>query len=398
MLLEKAKEHGRLVLRCLLAVLLLAALPGAARAQTEISTWQQLHEMRNDLGGDYVLLNDLCPEDEGYTTYSGPGQGWLPVGVWPQFTGSFDGQGHTITGLRMARGDKAGLFGWTSGATIQNIGLVDVNVSGQIGVGPLVGDAGGGTVITKAWATGSVSGNGNVGGLVGSISGAQVTHSYSTCSVTAAGNHAGGLVGYVWTGSTISNTYATGAVSGADYVAALLGYARGSTLEESYGTGVVTGTAVNTRGLVGFALHPTSFSHGYWDKQTTGRTVSSGGGTGLDTVQMQGSAATTNMSGLGFAADWYAVEEDVAIGGVTPSADGYPILRALDVETQLLHAGQEPAVPPPGRYWGDFNEDGCVNFGDFVFLLENWGTTVLGGAPIGFGDFLALLENWGVGC
>lgn len=51
----------------------------------------------------------------------------------------------------------------------------------------------------------------------------------------------------------------------------------------------------------------------------------------------------------------------------------------------------------PGRAQGDFNEDGCVDFQDFLFLLEHWGE-MLGSTPVGFADFLALLDNWGIGC
>ncbi len=50
-----------------------------------------------------------------------------------------------------------------------------------------------------------------------------------------------------------------------------------------------------------------------------------------------------------------------------------------------------------GREVGDFNGDGCTDFADFVFLLENWATLALGEPAIGFGDFLAMLENWGKG-
>lgn len=54
-------------------------------------------------------------------------------------------------------------------------------------------------------------------------------------------------------------------------------------------------------------------------------------------------------------------------------------------------------IPPEARAKGDFNNDGCVNFQDFLFLLENWGA-VIDGTAMSFPDFLALLENWGDGC
>ena len=50
-------------------------------------------------------------------------------------------------------------------------------------------------------------------------------------------------------------------------------------------------------------------------------------------------------------------------------------------------------ISPVARALGDLNEDGCINFQDFLFLLEQWGTP-FDGTPIGFTDFLALLEHW----
>ncbi len=60
----------------------------------------------------------------------------------------------------------------------------------------------------------------------------------------------------------------------------------------------------------------------------------------------------------------------------------------------------QPGVYGPVRSeWrqiGDFNNDGCVDFEDFIFLLQNWGE-MIDGIPMGFEDFNALLENWGQG-
>ena len=53
----------------------------------------------------------------------------------------------------------------------------------------------------------------------------------------------------------------------------------------------------------------------------------------------------------------------------------------------------EPADLIPG----DFNYDGCVNFQDFIIMLENWGQEYMG-TTMDFTAFIALLENWGVGC
>ncbi len=144
----------------------------------EIYTWEDLHNMRYNLAGDYVLMNDLGPEDAGYDDYASDqadsGAGWLPVGTGPwtepenHFTGTFDGQNHTITGLYIDRPstNHIGLFGCVGkGGEVRNVGLVDVEVSGDWYVGGLVGSNSG--TVENSYATGNVSGDHKVGGLVG---------------------------------------------------------------------------------------------------------------------------------------------------------------------------------------------------------------------------------------
>lgn len=59
--------------------------------------------------------------------------------------------------------------------------------------------------------------------------------------------------------------------------------------------------------------------------------------------------------------------------------------------------GHYGPAQPDAREIGDFNDDGCVDFQDFLFLINNWGEEI-DGIAMGFNDLDALLENWGVGC
>ena len=128
------------------------------------------------------------------------GNGWQPIGDDSMlFVATFDGNGHTISNLIIARRGTSfiGLFdSIASGAKIANLGLLDLNTIGQTSVGSLVGQNEG--RITNSYATGTVSGIGDrfIGGLVGGSSG-MITNSYATGSVvgTASTSAIGGLVG-----------------------------------------------------------------------------------------------------------------------------------------------------------------------------------------------------------
>ena len=94
---------------------------------------------------------------------------WEPIGAdLNEFTGTFDGNGYVIKNMTIDRSDtnNVGLFGNTDGATIQNLGLENVNVTGTDYTGGLVGSANN-TTVSNSYATGSVTGDVNTGGLVG---------------------------------------------------------------------------------------------------------------------------------------------------------------------------------------------------------------------------------------
>ncbi len=135
---------------------------------------------------------------------------WIPIGkAGSTFTDTFDGKGHTITGLRVNMPDtnNVGLFGvvGTSG-TVQNLG-VSGSVTGRDNVGSVVGSNSG--KITNCYGAGTVTGNEFIGGVAGNNNGT-VTNSYSTCTVNSV-NHGGGVVGHnnevVGVSSTIENSY-----------------------------------------------------------------------------------------------------------------------------------------------------------------------------------------------
>jgi len=210
------------------------------------------------------------------------------------FTGTFNGQGYTITNLAINRPttDYVGLFGYIGSAgAVSNVGLVGGSVTGQNNVGQLAGFNYGN--ITKGSTSGSVTGIYEVGGLVGFNAGT-ITRSYATGAVKGTYDDVGGLVGGNY--GTISDSYAQGSVTGVSdsyYVGGLVGYHTYGTVSTSYATGSVSGStgSRDVGGLIGGSSGG-STSNSFWDTQTSMQTVSAGG-TGKTTAEMKTASTYT---------------------------------------------------------------------------------------------------------
>jgi uncharacterized repeat protein (TIGR02543 family) len=225
-----------------------------------IANAQQLDEVRHDLDAYYVLVDDI--------DLSGIGP-WTPIG-WNEaqwttdaFTGRFDGQGHTISGLTVPDAINAGLFAAIgNGGEVRNLVLSNVAVASSVNYGSAGALAGRlkGTAADIRVSGGTVSGLNHVGGLVGHASdGAVIEASCTDVTVTGdsmLGNYTGGLVGYLEEGS-INASCATGAVSGSWSVGGLVGLIAGGEITDSYAAGAVSGYT-NVGGLIGGAEAPQS--------------------------------------------------------------------------------------------------------------------------------------------
>jgi hypothetical protein len=243
--------------------LALPLLPSAVVASTvtEIRDWYELHAIRDNLDGHYLLMNDLDATTAGYQELASPTanqtKGWEPIGIYEQgeafdpFIGTLDGQGYEIRDLFINRPDEVGvgLFGaiveWDEGGIIENLSVVNSNITGDIGVGGLVGLNGG--TVSNCYCTGKVTGESRVGGLVG-FSIATVSHSSSSGNVTGYSFLAGGLIGYN-TGN-VSNSYSHARMTGGLGVGGLVGGNDGGTVRNSYSSSSVTGDEY-IGGLVG---------------------------------------------------------------------------------------------------------------------------------------------------
>ena len=294
------------------SVAIVGVVTGSARSTasvqaTEITDWNDLAAVRENLDGDYVLANDLDEQTTGYDEHVGdPVEGWEPIGDFDpdadvEFTGTFDGNGHEIAGLKSNRPETnfVGLFGTNEG-TIENVILTDVDITGDRYVGGLVGWNGGevsASSVREADITGKerVGDYGNrVGGLVGSNTGEVSASSVSGADITG-NERVGGLVGR--NGGAVWGSWAAGDVFGDRRVG----------------------------GFVGWNTSNGEVSWGYWDTESSSiqpAGIGSGDGDviGLTTDEMQGEAAAANMDALDFEVTW-AVRTD---------PDDYPRLEWQD--------------------------------------------------------------------
>jgi len=343
------------------------------------------------LNDSFALVSDI---DATGTSSWNDGRGFDPIGrclvvgdsncTGVPFDGSFDGNGHTVTGLTVDRPDEnmTGVFGALGrNGTVVNLTLEDVDVTGGDfnRVGSLVGLSLG--TVDGVRVTGGVTGeNFNVGGVVGASDG-EVTRSYADVDVDGVAA-VGGLVGNTNPNSTVTLSYATGDVSAERRAGGLVGRNIGL-VSDSYATGNVTATDEQAGGLTGsnqrngtvtrsFAVgtvdgesskggisgrlgagegeigeelpqgenETSSIADVYWDTETTRQTDAVGerapgegnvtvrNATGLTTDELQGDAASENAVLLDFSETW-------------TTTDGYPVLAWQAVSEEGEDAGTD---------------------------------------------------------
>lgn len=400
----------------LLGLTLLAPVPAAATgcSLTGLGTGEQPWEVA--AAADLALVGQGdCGTGDSYLqtadiTLAGS---WTPIS---SFSGTFDGDGNTITGLTidLPAGSAVGMFGTSSG-TIRDVHLVDIDVTGQGQVGGLAGNNSG--TITDSSVAGTVTGRDAVGGLAGSNSGtidrssstATVTsvasglsqfgglvgsnsdtirYSFATGDVTATGGNSGktgGLVGHNRSGGQVLDSYARGDVSNAGKditggspgrVGGLVGWGEGGSVTRGFASGGVTDAsdAPDPGGLVGeLKSEGMSVSDSTWDTDTSG-VAEPGPGDGLATSAMTSIATYLDRSwAIEATCDGGGFDPPTAVWGICPSInDGYPYLRwsatasssssngpsTTEPSAPLRDAGTLPSLPAGEASWS--RADGAV--------------------------------------
>lgn len=362
------------------------------------------------------------------------GAGWPMIGyvnveasTFVPFSGSYNGQGHTINGIfiNLSTTEFVGLFRIIEDATLQNIGLTNLSVTAKDEVGGLIGGTQSNDIVDNCYATGSVTANdcqNGCGGLIGTTNDAIVSNCYSGCTVVGltagiTNGNAGGLIGINY--GTAQNCYSAGSVSGTSFVGGLLGasydgstdngkvencYSIASvsatnkvggligvvgscTITNCYSAGSVSGsTAVG--GLVGYDESGSTASGCFWDTQTSGR-GSSVFGTGKTTTQMKTTSTFTN-------AGWdFRGETTNGTNDYWDRADdknnAYPYLSwqyPAAPEIAILGNGNNITDGQTATSTSDHTDFGAVNPSSgsqmYTFTINNTGTVTLNlsGGPL----------------
>ena len=209
------------------------------------------------------------------------GKDWTPIGTDYDnaYTGTFDGGGHTITGLTVTTNDQyAGLFGYLGKfgkfCTVKNVVMDGIQITCNHRLGSAGGVAGYSRAVTieNCSVSGSVSGTMRAGGVVGGLNGGSITGCSSSATVKGTLN-VGGVAGETNSGATMAACYATGNVTieidpiNNTLGGGLVGFnARGRVLA-CYATGNVTSTGSSTGNVyIGGFLggNYTTVIAGYW--------------------------------------------------------------------------------------------------------------------------------------
>lgn len=291
--------------------------------------------------------------------------GFEPVGRSGSFfEGTLDGNGHTIYGLYMNRPYEMyiGLFGRTSTATIKNIGLTNVDITGESVVGGLVGVTYE-TSIENVYSHGTVTGYYTVGGVAGLADG-------TWNMVCSFGNvigygEVGGLVGdggTEWLPLDIYDSYSRADVTATSSVGGFIGYMASGTTNNCYSTGEVTGDT-EVGGFEGgySGVTGNTATACFWDKDTSGQSTSISG-TGKTISQMKTESTFTG-AGWDFNTVW---------GMADFINDGYPYLFGLGgsfgggIISQVIWFQPNNIISGttlPDRATSDGSQDGEITWG-----------------------------------
>lgn len=278
-----------------------------------VSDLTQLDAVRNFKTYNFLQTADI---DASETLTWNAGAGWLPIGTGTSdyFAGTYDGAGHKISDLFIYNPtiDYIGLFGCSyNSSVIRNIGIENVDITGDTYVGGLLGRSYGG-IIENCFVNGDINGISYTGGLVGYIaSPGMITNCYSKAIITRISGSSTGV----------------GAFCGRNF---------NGTITKSYSTGSVhyTGfTDPTDKGFLGTAGTVT-MSDNFWDTESSGQLTSVGGVTGKTTAEMQNVATYTSLSTIGLTNPWDFVGDPNDDAGVndywnihTSLNGGYPYLN-----------------------------------------------------------------------
>jgi len=318
---------------------------------------------KKDFEGKTVKLGKDMKVNAGDVTALGTS---TPLNQWASihsFNGTFDGCGHTISGLYINDGLwRVGLFGnITENATIKNVKLTNSYFEGAYHVGSICGWLQESTIQGVYSEAKVVVRKGHGGGILGTTQNGKIDNAWFAGSVSGEANYIGGIASFVSlrdkdknNGATFSNCLNTGTVSGVSNVGGLVGrVAARTTIKYSLNTGKVTG-ANATGSAVGFVVADEhtrcNIAEGvYASKESSKNSVGSGVARG--SVIVNTTAELTGVGGyrrtiLDFNKYWSIVETSTPVlkkfGGTTVAMPN--VARATAPDTSWYKANKKTYV------------------------------------------------------
>jgi hypothetical protein len=231
-----------------------------------ISNIDELNYIRDNLDAHYKLIADLDLSSI---------ENWDPIGGtcgddcdYEYFTGSFDGNNHTISNLTINLPNEyyIGLFGnfkpITPGDSIKNLTLINVNLLGQSTIGGVVGQTVNGSLVNC-----HVSGNikateDDAGGIVGNAETSHIENCTNNATIEANEGYTGGIVGSFYSG-TITNCQSSGNIAGDGYLGGIAGYMNNSSMISCSNTGHISSNDSYTGGLAGSIYENSNIRNSY---------------------------------------------------------------------------------------------------------------------------------------
>ncbi len=402
---------------------------GSPASPYQIATWENLYWFSQNPGQwdrSYIQTANIAfPAD---ITAWDSGAGWSPIGNGTTaFSGSYDGQGFSISGLFINRGSEnpVGFFGSAVDASVSNLTLSNARVTASHEVGVMFGRTAGTTTATNCHVSGEVesirdgANAADAGGFVGFAFDIEVSQSSASVDVTARGRNVGGFVGDARRGTyalsfatgnatssengqvggfaglcrtdSISNSFALGRVqqaSGASqgaggFIGRLIDNALVTpTISNSYSIGAASGGTTGVGGFVGSYVAG-NISDSYWDTDVSGLAVSGDpGASGQTTPNMKNQAT---FSGWDFAATWVMSSQ--------LTYDGYPALGYSGAIAQSP-AGNEIATlshlvwlaEDASRWSGAYTQTADIN----AVFVAGWDGEASSGTPYSAQGFSAI--------
>ena len=370
----------------ILFVFLLMSGTAFAADPIQISTFEQLMAIDDSvesLSKDYILMNDIDVQNS--TLFK-------PIGSYSYtiitdeytgnpFTGTFNGNGYTISNITFSNNNSTtvvGLFGGTERASISNLSLENISLTGQYDVGGLVGRANNTKIMNCSVINSDIcliSGRGRVGGLVGYLQNSNVSDSYAISN--AEGKDSSSCFVGAINNSIVSNSYAVGNAKGENFVGGFAGSMwDSSSIFNSYGASNAEGKN-SVGGFIGVMWDSSSILNSY---ATGNAIIKATGNETSSTIDTPIITITNNetKSAIGSVADPAEVMPVVYFGGFAGSmhnnssiSQSYAVGNAEGKESVGGFVGGMSESSKVSESYATGNATGSNNVGGFVGDMNN---------------------------